>query len=404
MLNPVIAVQTQIQTKQPLSNGNDFTRPNKSEDKQFNNILAREATEKKSSQASEHTANTKNDRVSESKETSSIKKDAADETDINDTLNTANATNTTDSPNEPIQGSPLVANQYIAADQATQIIGAENISDIEIMPVLQEATTAILSSSQLNINNSTPSYGLGTNPTPSLLSPQSGLQQGNKVNLLENNGLWQPLQAADSADSGKILPFSTEVNKEILAKLSEPSALFSKDTDALHQPGLSNMTQTIAQSTTQTAIPHNLNLETQIGQPKWNGDFAQKIVWLATQQHQVAELRLNPAHLGPVEIMLSLTHENGTQASAQFVSPHLAVREAIESALPRLRELMAESGIQLGDVMVGAESFQHQGQGEQHAHPFARGARIFSTNDESSSNSEMKIISNRHNGIVNTFA
>ena len=164
------------------------------------------------------------------------------------------------------------------------------------------------------------------------------------------------------------------------------------------------MTQILNQSTAQTTAPLNLNLEAQVGQPKWNGEFAQKIVWLATQQHQVAELRLNPAHLGPVEIMLSLTNENGTQASAQFISPHLAVREAIESTLPRLRELMAENGIQLGDVMVGNESFQRQEQGEQHTHPFAKGTHFFNTNNESDSSSEMKITSNRHNGIVNTFA
>src|SRR5690606_16754205 len=112
--------------------------------------------------------------------------------------------------------------------------------------------------------------------------------------------------------------------------------------------------------------------DAQMGQPQWNDEFAQKIVWLTHQQHQVAELRLNPANLGPVEIMLSLTGDNGTQASAQFVSPHLTVREAIEAALPRLREMMAESGIQLGDVMVGAESFQRQEQGERQGHQQAK--------------------------------
>jgi len=92
-----------------------------------------------------------------------------------------------------------------------------------------------------------------------------------------------------------------------------------------------------------------------VGQPRWGGDFAQKIVWLTSQHHQVAEIHLNPAHLGPVDVMLNISQD---QATVQFVSPHLAVREAIEAALPKLREMMAENGIQLGNVMVGAESFQ----------------------------------------------
>lgn len=399
MLNLVNNVQIQIQTKQPITNGNgnDFARPNESEDNQFNNILEREVAEKKSSQATEPTANAANDTVSEPKETTSTKQDTGDNTDTNGTLNAVNAA---DSPNDSIQSAPQTINRAIV-NQAAQILGAEN-SDIEIMPPLQPTAITVLSSSQLNIHEKTLNLGQSTKPTPALSLSQPGTQQNNIMNFLEGNGLWQPLQTADSADSGKILPFSTEANKEILTRLNEPNALFSKDADAVHQPSLNGITQTPAQSSAQTAAPHNLNLETQIGQPKWNGEFAQKIVWLSTQQHQVAELRLNPAHLGPVEIMLNLTHENGTQASAQFVSPHFAVREAIESALPRLRELMAESGIQLGDVMVGAESFQRQEQGKQHAHHFARGTHIFDTNDNS--NSEMNIISNRHHGIVNTFA
>lgn len=59
MLNLATTVQTQIQTKQPVSNGNDFTHPNKSEDKQFDNILAREVAEKESSHSSKDTTHKK---------------------------------------------------------------------------------------------------------------------------------------------------------------------------------------------------------------------------------------------------------------------------------------------------------------------------------------------------------
>ena len=402
MLNLVTTVQTQIQTKQPLTNGNnsDSTRSNKSEENQFNNILEREVAEKKSSQTSEHTANTADDSISESKETVSTKEDAGNKTDSNNALDT---TSTTSFPKDITQSAPQAINQSIAI-QTAQITTMENKSDIAEMQSFQLTATPTLSPNPLSSHEKTPNNGLTTHPSASLLSSQPTTQQGNIMNFLENNRPWQPLQAANSADSGKILPFSAEMNRELLARLSEPSALLHEDADTIHQPGLNSLTQTLTQTTTQTAAPHNLNLDAQIGQPKWNGEFAQKIIWLATQQHQVAELRLNPAHLGPVEIMLSLTHENGTQASAQFVSPHLAVREAIESALPRLRELMAESGIQLGDVMVGTESFQQQKQGEQHAHPFARGTHSFNTTTNSDSNLEMNISANRHNGIVNTFA
>jgi len=53
------------------------------------------------------------------------------------------------------------------------------------------------------------------------------------------------------------------------------------------------------------------------------------------------------------------------QAQAQFVSPHQAVRAAVEAALPHLRTSMAEAGIQLGQASVGADSFAQAGNGGQ---------------------------------------
>jgi flagellar hook-length control protein FliK len=54
------------------------------------------------------------------------------------------------------------------------------------------------------------------------------------------------------------------------------------------------------------------------------------------------------------------------QAQAQFVSPHAAVRAAVEAALPQLRTALADNGIQLGQTSVGADSFAGQaGNGQQ---------------------------------------
>lgn len=86
-------------------------------------------------------------------------------------------------------------------------------------------------------------------------------------------------------------------------------------------------------------------------------EFAEKVVWMAGQQMQSAELSLNPQHLGSVEIRLSVA---GGEAGAQFYSPHPAVRDAIEAALPKLRELLAQAGISLGDTQVRDESFRQR--------------------------------------------
>jgi flagellar hook-length control protein FliK len=68
---------------------------------------------------------------------------------------------------------------------------------------------------------------------------------------------------------------------------------------------------------------------------------------------------------------------NGDQASVAFSSSHEDVRHALESAMPRLREMMGESGIALGSATVSAGMPDgRQAQGEWQA-----GARGGARND-----------------------
>ncbi len=98
----------------------------------------------------------------------------------------------------------------------------------------------------------------------------------------------------------------------------------------------------------------HLALETPLRGPAFTAELSEKLVWLAGRQGQWAALSLNPPHLGNVEVRLTLA---AGEASAQFFSAQPAVRDALEAALPRLRELMAGAGIQLGDAQVRDQAF-----------------------------------------------
>ena len=86
-------------------------------------------------------------------------------------------------------------------------------------------------------------------------------------------------------------------------------------------------------------------------------EFGDRLVWMSTQQTQVADISINPPQLGAIEVRLSM---NGNEAGAQFYSPNPEVRQAIDQALPRLREVMAEAGIMLGQAQVSDQSFSRQ--------------------------------------------
>jgi flagellar hook-length control protein FliK len=96
-----------------------------------------------------------------------------------------------------------------------------------------------------------------------------------------------------------------------------------------------------------------LRIDTPVGQAGWHEEMGQKLTWIATSSRQQADLVLNPPNLGRVEVSLSI---NGDQANAVFASPNAAVRDLIESSLPRLREILADAGINLGQTHVGSES------------------------------------------------
>lgn len=105
------------------------------------------------------------------------------------------------------------------------------------------------------------------------------------------------------------------------------------------------------------AAQEALLVRTPIRAPGWDADFSQKVIWMVGRESQSAQLVLNPPQLGTVEVRLTMS---GGEAGAQFFSPHQGVREAIETALPRLRDMMAEAGLSLGQASVSSESFRDQ--------------------------------------------
>jgi flagellar hook-length control protein FliK len=80
-----------------------------------------------------------------------------------------------------------------------------------------------------------------------------------------------------------------------------------------------------------------------------------RVSWLADQKIGHAHIRINPAELGPVEVRL---HLNGDQVNASFLSAQPEVRQALESSLPRLREMLGQHGFQLGQADVGQQQQQ----------------------------------------------
>ena len=188
-------------------------------------------------------------------------------------------------------------------------------------------------------------------------------------------------------------------------------------TTAGNQPA-SPLTQNLAMLHTQnlpgsipSVVSGSPNLSQQsiyspLGNSGWANEFSQKISWMSTGQQQTAELHLNPPDLGPLNVVLKISDN---QATVAFTSPHSAVREAVENAMPKLREILADNGITLGNTTVSDQP-QRDGNtaaftGQQSQHRSGHWADQGSAQTDISARpiSQSKPVQ-RHNGMVDTFA
>ena len=103
------------------------------------------------------------------------------------------------------------------------------------------------------------------------------------------------------------------------------------------------------------------SLSPQVGTPDWEDAFSQKVVFLTNAHQQSAELTLNPPDLGPLQVVLQVADNH---AHALFVSQHQQVREAVEAALPKLRDALEAGGLGLGSASV-SDGFARQANQQQ---------------------------------------
>ncbi|KVF79445.1 flagellar hook-length control protein [Burkholderia sp. FL-7-2-10-S1-D7] len=99
-----------------------------------------------------------------------------------------------------------------------------------------------------------------------------------------------------------------------------------------------------------------------VGTADWTDALSQKVVFLSNAHQQSAELTLNPPDLGPLQVVLRVADNH---AHALFVSQHAQVRDAVEAALPKLREAMEAGGLGLGSASVSDGGFASQQQNPQ---------------------------------------
>jgi flagellar hook-length control protein FliK len=98
----------------------------------------------------------------------------------------------------------------------------------------------------------------------------------------------------------------------------------------------------------------------------WDHAIGKKIMFMVKQDVGHAKIHLNPPELGRVEIKVSVLRD---VVDVTFLAEHAVVRNALETAVPRLEAMFRDAGLNLMNVDISHQAFDGQ-----HGHPTHSGS------------------------------
>lgn len=103
-----------------------------------------------------------------------------------------------------------------------------------------------------------------------------------------------------------------------------------------------------------------MNQPLAMNQSGWTEGVVNRVMYLSSQNLKQADIQLEPAELGRLDIRVNMAADQQTQVT--FMSAHVGVREALESQMSRLRDSFAQQGMGQVDVNVSDQSRNMQQQ------------------------------------------
>ena len=223
--------------------------------------------------------------------------------------------------------------------------------------------------------------------------PQSQVQLSG---MMQPTAMLQEMEALAAAkiEMTKSIDMLTPLQQQQnLSTLTDPVTSLTAPPSAHTAMGLPSTSEfsNILAASTRSPEPMTASLN----QAQWNNQVGDRIHWMISQGLRQAEIRLNPPELGMLEVRI---HIQGDQATVQFNTAHADVKDALDSALPRLREMLAENGLNLADVNVS-----HQGQQQtKHEEGSNSSQAINDSDQDTEQNSEIQSYSS--NGVIDFYA
>lgn len=94
--------------------------------------------------------------------------------------------------------------------------------------------------------------------------------------------------------------------------------------------------------------------------PEGQQQLHEKIRWMVNARNSMAEIRLDPPELGSMQVRVNVS---GDAASVSFIVQSQHAKDALADAMPRLKDMLAEQGINLGESEVRKDNSSQNGDG-----------------------------------------
>ena len=216
--------------------------------------------------------------------------------------------------------------------------------------------------------------------------PSGGQQQAVKANIIAGiNEFQQQVQqgrepgidlSAIVADAAKDAALSADVVASMTARVDSQASQFlnlmtQTQASAQHAiAGLVNQTESVIQENSQLRAEASktqqafegfdkaVNIHKSDGQQQ----LGEKIRWMVNARNTMAEIRLDPPELGSMQVRVNVA---GDAASVSFVVQSQQAKEALADAMPKLRDMLSQQGIELGDAQVRKDNSSGQDNGQQ---------------------------------------
>ncbi|MFM5166174.1 flagellar hook-length control protein FliK [Aeromonas veronii] len=205
---------------------------------------------------------------------------------------------------------------------------------------------------------------------PVMVAPQQVLAQA------ESQGPQAPLSTISAGIKQMEVTGTDEVRKAVSLEVKPKAGEAEKSLVATTSSGESSPSQTVQHGQTQPQVadsrapaaettlrrePQNLP-HLKLASQEAPAELHQKVNVMLAEKLQQAEIQLDPLGLGKMKIQIQMGADS--QANVHFVVQHGQTREMLEQAMPRLRDMLAGQGIQLGQTQVQQQSQQQQQQGQ----------------------------------------